>query len=77
MEDDLVTTRILWLQGLEPGVNQGKGIDSHARYIYIHGTPEEGLIGQPASHGCIRMYNRDVIELFDAVQEGTLVEIQE
>lgn len=77
VDDDLVTTRILWLQGLEPGVNQGKGIDSHARYIYIHGTPEEGLIGQPASHGCIRMYNRDVIELFDAVQEGTLVEIQE
>ena len=77
VEDDLVTTRILWLQGLEPDINQGKGIDSHARYIYIHGTPEEGLIGRPASHGCIRMYNQDVIELFDAVQEGTLVEIQE
>ena len=77
VDDDLVTTRIMWLQGLEPGVNQGKGIDSHARYIYIHGTPEEGLIGQPASHGCIRMKNQDVIDLFDQVQEGTLVEIQE
>lgn len=77
VEDDLVTTRILWLQGLESGINQGRGIDSHARYIYIHGTPEEGLIGQPASHGCIRMYNQDVVELFDAVQVGTLVEIQE
>ncbi|GAK58376.1 ErfK/YbiS/YcfS/YnhG family protein [Candidatus Vecturithrix granuli] len=77
VEDDLVTTRILWLQGLEPGINQGKGIDSHARFIYIHGTPEEGLIGQPASHGCIRMYNQDVIELFNVVQVGTLVEIQE
>lgn len=77
VEDDLVTTRIMWLQGMEPGVNQGKGIDSHARYIYIHGTPEEGLIGQPASHGCIRMKNQDVIDLFEQVQEGTLVEIQE
>ncbi|MBD3307946.1 L,D-transpeptidase family protein, partial [candidate division KSB3 bacterium] len=66
-----------WLQGMEPGVNKGKGIDSHARYIYIHGTPEEGLIGQPASHGCIRMDNRDVIDLFDQVNEGTFVEIQE
>lgn len=77
IEDDLVTTRIMWLQGMEPGMNKGKGIDSHARYIYIHGTPEEGLIGAPASHGCIRMKNPDVIELFEAVQEGTFVEIQE
>ncbi len=77
VEDDLVTTRIMWLQGMESGVNKGKGIDSHARYIYIHGTPEEGLIGAPASHGCIRMKNHDVVELFDAVRKGTLVEIQE
>ncbi len=76
-DDDLVTTRIMWLQGMEPGLNKGSGIDSHARYIYIHGTPEEGLIGQPASHGCIRMYNRDVIELFEQVPVGTYVEIQE
>ena len=76
-EEDFVTTRILRLEGLEPGVNRGEGIDSYARFIYIHGTPEEGLIGRPSSHGCIRMKNRDVVELFNIVKEGTLVEIQE
>lgn len=74
--DDHVTTRILWLSGLESGKNQGGDIDSFKRYIYIHGTHEEGLIGQPASHGCVRMYNRDVIELFDRVPESSLVYIQ-
>jgi len=73
--EDLVTTRIMWLEGQEAGVNRGEGIDSYARYIYIHGTPEEGLIGTPQSHGCIRMKNADVVELFDLVPEGTLVEI--
>ncbi len=77
VDDDLVTTRIMWLRGQESGVNVGPGIDSHARFIYIHGTPEEGLIGRPASHGCIRMYNKDVIDLFNAVPLGTLVEILE
>lgn len=77
VKDDLVTTRILWLNGLEPGINKGKGIDSHARCIYIHGTQEEGLIGKPASHGCVRMKNQDVVDLFDLVSVGTLVEIQE
>ena len=61
---DYVLTRILWLEGLEPGVNRGPGIDSHARYIYIHGTNQEHLLGTPASHGCIRMANADVLELF-------------
>ncbi len=74
---DDVTTRILWLQGLEPGVNQGGDVDSKQRYIYIHGTPEEGRIGRPASHGCVRMTNADVITLFDRVQEGALVDIIE
>ena len=74
--DDYVTTRILWLSGLESGKNQGGDVDSYKRYIYIHGTHEEGLIGQPASHGCVRMYNRDVIELFDQVPESALVYIQ-
>ncbi|ANJ66484.1 hypothetical protein A9404_03005 [Halothiobacillus diazotrophicus] len=74
-EGDDVTTRIMWLQGLEPGVNEGPGIDSHARYIYIHGTPEEGLIGTPESHGCIRMKNQQVIALFNQVPVGTLVDI--
>lgn len=74
-EGDDVTTRIMWLQGLEPGVNEGPGIDSHARYIYIHGTPEEGLIGTPESHGCIRMKNQQVVALFNQVPVGTLVDI--
>lgn len=74
---DLVTTRIMWLSGLEPGKNSGRGIDSHKRYIYIHGTAEEEKIGTPASHGCVRMYNRDAIDLFERVSEGTQVDIEE
>ncbi len=73
---DLVTTRIMWLKGLEPGKNAGLGIDSYQRYIYIHGTPEENKIGKPASHGCVRMYNADVIDLFNWVNEGTVVDIR-
>jgi hypothetical protein len=73
VRQDLITSRILWLRGLEPGVNSGKRVDSFHRFIYIHGTADEGLIGTPASHGCIRMKNRDVIELFDRVEEGTPV----
>lgn len=75
--DDDVTTRILWLDGLEPGKNKGGNVDSHSRYIYIHGTPEEGLIGKPASHGCIRMLNKDVLEVFKQSPENTLVYIGE
>ena len=75
-EDDYVTSRILWLKGAEPGLNQGPGIDSFERYIYIHGTHEEGLIGKPASHGCIRMKNDDIIELFEIVPIGTQVRIR-
>ena len=70
---DHVTSRILWLDGLEEGKNKGNGVDSRNRYIYIHGTAEEGLIGQPASDGCIRMYNNEVIELFELVSEKTQV----
>lgn len=76
-DDDYVTSRILWLDGLEEGRNRGPGVDSFQRYIYLHGTHEEGLIGQPASHGCVRMYNRDVAELFDALPEDSLVVIVE
>lgn len=72
---DHVTTRILWLDGLEPGKNKGGNVDSKNRFIYIHGTPEEGLIGRPASHGCIRMYNAEVIELYNLLPTGTLVYI--
>ncbi len=72
---DYVTTRILWLDGLEPGKNKGGTVDSYERYIYIHGTHEEGLLGKPMSMGCVRMKNKDVIELFKLVKEGTLVSI--
>ena len=75
-EDDHVTSRILWLDGLEEGVNKGQGVDSYKRYIYIHGTHEEGLIGIKASHGCIRMFNNDVIYLYDIVKKGTKVYIK-
>ncbi len=77
LEKNFELTRILWLEGMEKGVNKGKGIDSYHRLIYIHGTAEEGLIGTPASIGCIRMKNNDVIELFDMVSVGTFVEIRE
>ncbi len=68
---DVVTSRILWLTGLEEGLNKGPGVDSKDRYIYIHGTAEEGLIGKPASDGCVSMYNYDVISLFDKVDIDT------
>jgi len=74
-EDDFITSRIMWLEGEEEGFNRGGSVDSFKRYIYIHGTHEEGLIGQKASHGCIRMLNHDVIELFELVSEGTVVNI--
>lgn len=72
---NLITSRILWLQGLEPGHNAGEGVDSYDRYIYIHGTNHEDKIGQPASGGCVQLRNHDMIELFDAVQVGDLVNI--
>jgi hypothetical protein len=72
---DWILTRILWLEGLEAGRNKGGTVDTHARYIYIHGTHEEHRIGTPASHGCIRMKNADVAELFDLVKVGTEVRI--
>jgi len=72
-DDDLILTRILTLDGLEPGVNRGPGCDSLARYIYLHGTNQEDALGRPLSHGCVRLSNRDVSELFDRVREGDLV----
>ena len=70
---DDITSRIFWLEGLEKGKNKGKGIDSYKRYIYIHGTSEEGRLGNPASHGCIRMKNKEVIDLYNLIEVGTLV----
>ncbi|NLB35113.1 MAG: L,D-transpeptidase family protein [Elusimicrobia bacterium] len=75
LPDDAITSRILRLEGLEPGVNKGGNIDTFSRYIYIHGTQEEGLIGSPASKGCVRMKNDDLIELFELVEAGTPVYI--
>lgn len=74
---DWVLSRILWLRGLERGRNRLGRVDSMRRYIYIHGTPDEAALGTPASHGCIRMRNADVIALFDRVEAGTRVEIVE
>jgi L,D-transpeptidase YbiS len=69
--DDLITSRILWLDGLEK-----ENANTKERYIYIHGTNQESLIGQPASHGCIRMRNEDILRLFDLVTVDTSVEIR-
>ena len=70
---DWILSRILWLGGLEPGHNRYGDVDSTWRYIYIHGCPDELMKGLPASHGCIRMKNADVIELFDSVEPGCKV----
>ena len=75
--DAKITTRILWLEGLEPGFNRGGNVDSHARYIYIHGTADQTSIGQPASCGCIHLADADLIPLFDLLPGGTLVWISE
>jgi lipoprotein-anchoring transpeptidase ErfK/SrfK len=76
-ERDWILTRILWLGGLEPGLNRYRDVDSAWRYIYIHGTPDEGMRGKPESHGCIRMFNADVLDLFDRVEAGVKVYIHE
>ncbi len=73
--DNLILTRILRLEGLEEGINKGPGVDSYERYIYIHGTGREDLIGTPLSHGCVCLRNHDIIRLFETVKEGTLVYI--
>lgn len=72
---DWILTRILWLSGCQPGFNRLGKVDTMRRFIYIHGTPHEGEIGSPGSHGCVRMRNQDVRELFDLVPAGTPVEI--
>ena len=63
--EDAVLTRVIWLEGLEPGVNKGPGADSRERCIYLHGTNQEQKLGTPASHGCIRFSNADIVRLFD------------
>lgn len=72
---DWILTRIMWLSGLESGYNRGGSCDTMRRYIYIHGTPDEVEMGKPGSHGCIRMRNSDLLDLFEQVAVGTQVEI--
>lgn len=72
---DWILTRILWLSGLEVGRNRLGNVDTMRRYIYIHGTPDTETMGVPGSIGCIRMTNRDIVELFDLVPVGTFVDI--
>jgi lipoprotein-anchoring transpeptidase ErfK/SrfK len=74
---DWILTRILWLSGCEPGRNRLGCVDTMRRYIYIHGCPDDVMIGVPASHGCIRMRNADIVELFELVPVYTAVEITE
>ena len=79
---NLITTRILWLRGLEPGVNSGlntagESVDTYGRYVYIHGTNHEECLGRPASSGCVQMRNLEIIELFDAVRASDPVWIED
>ncbi|MGB0467595.1 MAG: L,D-transpeptidase family protein [Pontibacterium sp.] len=76
-ERDWILTRILWLSGLEPGKNRLNNVDTMQRYIYIHGTPDSEPMGVPLSHGCIRMRNQALVELFDKVSAGTRLMIEE
>ncbi len=75
VDDDLILTRILTLEGCQEGLNRGEGVDSLTRYIYIHGTNHEQQVGTPVSHGCVRMTSADMVELFDQVEEGDPVVI--
>lgn len=74
-ERDWILTRILWLSGRQRGVNRGGSTDTLRRFIYIHGCPDSEPMGVPRSHGCIRMRNGDLIELFDKVESGMEVDI--
>lgn len=74
---DWILTRILWLSGCEPGFNRLGEVDTMRRYIYLHGSPEGTSMQEPGSHGCVRMRNADIIELFDLIPVGTTVEIAE
>ncbi|MCL5668781.1 MAG: L,D-transpeptidase [Gammaproteobacteria bacterium] len=74
---DWILTRILWLSGVEPGKNRLGQVDTMRRYIYIHGCPDEDVMGVPGSHGCVKMHNNEIIALFDRVAAGTRVLIKE
>ena len=70
---NLITSRILWLRGLEPGVNRDGDVDTFNRHVYIHGTNHESRIGEPLSAGCVLMRNLDIVELYEEVRAGDLV----
>jgi lipoprotein-anchoring transpeptidase ErfK/SrfK len=74
---DWILTRILWLSGLEPGFNRLGNVDTMRRYIYIHGCPDSDVMGKPSSHGCIKMNNKDIVQLFDLIDVGEQVLITE
>jgi lipoprotein-anchoring transpeptidase ErfK/SrfK len=74
---DWILTRILWLSGCERGYNRMGHVDTMRRAIYIHGSPDTADMGKPGSRGCVRMHNRDIVELFELVPVGTAVEIRE
>lgn len=76
-ERDWIVTRIFWLSGLELGRNRLGDVDTMRRYIYIHGAPDDVAMGMPGSRGCIRMYNENIIELFEQVPVGTRILIKE
>ncbi len=73
---DWILTRILWLCGLEPGKNRLGNVDTMRRYIYIHGCPDEDSLGVPGSHGCVKMRNSEIIDLFERVAVGTRAHIR-
>jgi hypothetical protein len=77
LPDAAIVHRILWLDGLEPGLNRGGNLDTHARYIYIHGFGDETTLGRPMSHGCVHLAAADLIPLFDRLPSGTMVWIGE
>lgn len=76
-ERNLITSRILWLRGLEAGHNAGGNVDTYARYVYIHGTNHEDRLGSPASSGCVQMNNIEIAELFEQVRTGDPVWIED
>ena len=74
---DWILTRILWLSGCEPGFNRLGNVDTMRRYVYIHGSPDAAQMGKPGSHGCVRMHNEDMIDLFERIEAGIAVTIVE